>query len=125
MIRARDVGPDAAVWQAGHESLESEERAEALPGHDVYGPLSIVGVYGGMRDPLPMLQLFDKHLTIRMGQLNAQRWYDPLLPLVADPTDPLGVSDLVTHRVSLDQAPAAYDAFQHKSDGVVKVVFEP
>lgn len=89
------------------------------------GTLSIVGVYGGMRDPLPMLQLFDKHLTLRMGQLNAHRWFDPLMPLVVDAADPLGVADLVTHRVSLDQAPAAYDAFQHKSDGMVKAVFEP
>src|SRR5215217_2119452 len=48
------------------------------------GTLSISGVYGGMVDPLPMLQLFDKQLTVRMGQGNVKRWVDDLLPLVLD-----------------------------------------
>ena len=50
--------------------------------------ISISGVYGGAQDPLPMLQMFDKQLTIRMGQANVRRWIPELLPLVDDPGDP-------------------------------------
>ncbi len=88
------------------------------------GTLSISGVYGGMTDPLPMLRIFDKQLTIRMGQANVRRWVDDIMPLLTD-SDPLGVGDLATHKVPLDRAPWAYDAFQKKSDGVVKVLFTP
>jgi len=89
------------------------------------GTVSIVGVYGGAVDPLPMMQLFDKGLSLRMGQANVKRWIDDLLPLVSDPADPLGVLDLRTHRVPLEQAPAAYDMFQKKADGCIKVVLDP
>ena len=89
------------------------------------GTISISGVYGGMTDPLPMLQMFDKQLTLRMGQANVKRWIDALLPLVTDDADPLGVDDLATHRLPLDEAPSAYAMFQKKLDGAVKVVFAP
>jgi threonine dehydrogenase-like Zn-dependent dehydrogenase len=89
------------------------------------GTISISGVYGGMIDPLPMLQLFDKQLTLRMGQANVRRWTDDLLPLVSDGADPLGVGDLATHRVPLAEAPDAYATFQKKGDGMIKVVFAP
>jgi threonine dehydrogenase-like Zn-dependent dehydrogenase len=89
------------------------------------GTLSISGVYGGMVDPLPMLQMFDKQLTVRMGQGNVKRWVDDLLPLVSDDADPLAVTDLATDRVPLERAPDAYAAFQKKQDGTIKVVFEP
>lgn len=89
------------------------------------GTLSISGVYGGNADPLPMLQMFDKQLTLRMGQANVRRWTDDLLPLVSDERDPLGVTDLATHRIPLDEAPDAYAAFQHKRDGAIKVLFAP
>jgi len=89
------------------------------------GTLSISGVYGGAQDPLPMLQMFDKQLTIRMGQANVRRWIDDLLPLVQDDTDPLGVGDLTTHRVPLAEAPAAYETFQKKQDGAIKIVLQP
>jgi len=88
------------------------------------GTLSLSGVYGGTADPLPMLQMFDKQLTIRMGQANVRRWVDDILPLLTD-EDPLGVHDLVTHQVPLADAPAAYEMFQKKDDGAVKVVFKP
>jgi threonine dehydrogenase-like Zn-dependent dehydrogenase len=89
------------------------------------GTLSISGVYGGNLDPFPMLQVFDKQLTLRMGQANVLRWIDDLLPLVDDDADPLGVTDLTTHRLSLDAAPDAYATFQKKDDGAIKVVFAP
>ncbi|MEU6040021.1 zinc-dependent alcohol dehydrogenase [Actinomadura sp. NPDC047616] len=89
------------------------------------GTISIIGVYGGMTDPLPMLQMFDKGITVRMGQAHVKRWIDDLLPLVTDDADPLGVMDLATHHLPLEQAPQGYEIFQKKQDGAIKVVLHP
>ncbi len=89
------------------------------------GTVSISGVYGGEQDPLPMMELFDKQVQLRMGQCNVKRWIDDLLPLVQDPADPLGVLDLTTHRLPLTDAPAAYKMFQEKTDDCIKVVLAP
>jgi threonine dehydrogenase-like Zn-dependent dehydrogenase len=89
------------------------------------GTVSLSGVYGGVGDPLPMLNLFDKQVTIRMGQCNVQRWIPELWPLVEDPADPLGVTDLATHHGTLDDAPELYRTFRDKEDGCVKVVLHP
>jgi threonine dehydrogenase-like Zn-dependent dehydrogenase len=88
------------------------------------GTVSISGVYGGMTDPLPLLQIFDKQLQLRMGQANVWRWVPEILPLLID-GDPLGVDGFATHHVPLGQAPEAYSMFQKKEDGAVKVVFNP
>ncbi|MER7704019.1 alcohol dehydrogenase catalytic domain-containing protein [Kitasatospora sp. NPDC097605] len=88
------------------------------------GTISLSGVYGGMTDPLPMLTMFDKQLRLRMGQANVLRWTEDLLPLLGD-GDPLGVDGFATHHLPLAEAPAAYDLFQRKQDGVVKVLFRP
>jgi len=88
------------------------------------GTISIVGVYGGMTDPLPMMTLFDKQVTLRMGQANVRRWVDDILPLLTD-DDVLGVDEFATHRLPLDAAPDAYRMFQQKQDGAVKVLFRP
>jgi threonine dehydrogenase-like Zn-dependent dehydrogenase len=89
------------------------------------GTLSISGVYGGMVDPLPMMQLFDKGLQIRMGQAHVRRWTDEILPLLEGDEDPLGVDDLTTHQLPLAEAPSAYEMFQKKEDGAIKVVLKP
>jgi threonine dehydrogenase-like Zn-dependent dehydrogenase len=89
------------------------------------GTVSISGVYGGMMDPIPMMQLFDKGLQLRMGQAHVRRWVDDIVPLLLDDADPLGVEDLTTHRLPLDEAPAAYEMFQRKDDGAIKVILEP
>ena len=88
------------------------------------GTVSLIGVYGGAADPLPMLTMFDKQLQLRMGQANVRRWVDDILPLLTD-DDPLGVDSFATHRLPLDAAPDAYEMFQGKRDGTVKVVFQP
>ncbi|MET7474403.1 zinc-dependent alcohol dehydrogenase [Streptomyces sp. NPDC005648] len=88
------------------------------------GTLSLTGVYGGMADPLPLLTMFDKQIQIRMGQANVRRWSDEILPYLTD-EDPLGVDDFATHRVSLAKAPRAYEMFQKKRDGAVKVLMQP
>jgi threonine dehydrogenase-like Zn-dependent dehydrogenase len=89
------------------------------------GTLSVVGVYGGAATPMPMMDLFDKQVQIRMGQANVRRWLEEIMPLVADDADPLGTEDFVTHSLPLDEAPAAYELFQQKRDGAIKVVFKP
>ena len=89
------------------------------------GTISLSGVYGGMKDPMPMLTLFDKQVQMRMGQCNVQHWTDDLLPLVDDPSDPLGVLDLKTHTAPLADGPEMYEKFQKKQDGCIKVVLKP
>jgi threonine dehydrogenase-like Zn-dependent dehydrogenase len=89
------------------------------------GTLSISGVYGGQIDPIPMMQLFDKGVQVRMGQAHVKRWIDDIVPLLEQDGDPLGVDDLATHRLPLEQAPEAYEMFQKKQDGAIKVVLEP
>ncbi|MEU6283746.1 zinc-dependent alcohol dehydrogenase [Streptomyces sp. NPDC047028] len=88
------------------------------------GTISLSGVYGGMADPMPMLTLFDKQIQMRMGQANVRRWTDDIIPLLTD-EDPLGVDDFATHRVPLAEAPHAYEMFQRKQDGAVKVLMQP
>ena len=88
------------------------------------GTISLIGVYGGMADPLPMLTLFDKQIQLRMGQANVRRWADRILPLLGD-DDPLGVDEFATHRLPLADGPAAYEMFQKKQDGAVKVLLNP
>jgi len=105
-----------------------DRMAALLSGIDIVrrgGTLSISGVYGGAADPLPMLKMFDKQLTIRMGQANVRRWVNQLLPLVLDDADPIGVLDLTTHQVPLADGPAMYEKFQKKQDGAIKVVLKP
>ncbi|HWS38131.1 MAG TPA: zinc-dependent alcohol dehydrogenase [Actinoplanes sp.] len=89
------------------------------------GTISIVGVYGGNADPFPMMDLFDKGVTLRMGQAHVKRWAGEILPLLTGSDDPLGVDDLVTHTLPLEEAPGAYDMFKKKDDGCIKVVLKP
>ena len=88
------------------------------------GTISLSGVYGGMADPMPMMDLFDKQIQLRMGQANVRRWIDDILPLLQD-GDPLAVQDLATHKLPLDQAPHAYEIFQKKQDGAIKILLTP
>ena len=89
------------------------------------GTISLSGVYGGQLDPMPMMDLFDKQIQLRMGQANVRSWIDDLMPLVCDDADPLGVEDLATHKVPLDEAPHAYEIFQKKQDGAIKILLQP
>jgi threonine dehydrogenase-like Zn-dependent dehydrogenase len=88
------------------------------------GTISVIGVYGGKSDPLPMLTLFDKQVQLRMGQANVRRWVPEIMPLLLD-GDPLGVDDFASHHLPLDEGPDAYAKFQKKEDGYVKVLLHP
>src|SRR4051812_38368885 len=89
------------------------------------GTVSISGVYGGAVSPMPLLQMFDKQIQLRMGQANVRRWIDDILPLLNGEDDPLGVDEFATHRVPLEDAPHAYEIFQKKQDGAFKVLLKP
>jgi threonine dehydrogenase-like Zn-dependent dehydrogenase len=89
------------------------------------GTLSIVGVYGGAVDPIPMFDLFDKGVQVRMGQAHVKRWVPEILPLLEKDEDVLGTEDFATHHLPLDEAPEAYSMFQAKRDGAIKVVLQP
>ena len=89
------------------------------------GTVSISGVYGGEVDPMPMMEMFDRGLQLRMGQCHVRRWTDDIIPVALADGDPLGLESLATHRLPLDDAPRAYALFQAKSDGCFKVVLKP
>jgi len=119
--------PDAIarpmIEKAGIDRLSALHAAVELVQRG--GTVSVSGVYGGAIDPMPMIQMFDKQINLRMGQANVKRWTDDLIPLVSDDADPLGVETFATHRVPLDQAPHAYEIFQKKQDGAFKVLLQP
>jgi threonine dehydrogenase-like Zn-dependent dehydrogenase len=118
--------PDAVASRlmktAGVDSLSALHLAIDLVRRG--GTISLSGVYGAMTDPMPMMTLFDKQIQLRMGQANVRRWIDDILPLLTD-EDPLGVDDFATHRLPLEQAPEAYETFQKKQDGAIKVLLNP
>jgi threonine dehydrogenase-like Zn-dependent dehydrogenase len=89
------------------------------------GTVSVSGVYGGEVDPMPLMEMFDRGIQLRMGQCHVRRWTDEIIPLLSGDDDPLGVEDLRTHRMPLTQAPQAYEMFQKKADGAVKVMLQP
>jgi threonine dehydrogenase-like Zn-dependent dehydrogenase len=127
MIKAVGLLPDAAarklMMTAGFDRLAALHGA--IDAVRRGGTVSLSGVYGGATDPMPMMQMFDKQLQLRMGQANVRRWTDDLLPLVVDDSDPLGTETFATHRLPLTDAPEAYAKFRAKEDGMVKVVFTP
>jgi threonine dehydrogenase-like Zn-dependent dehydrogenase len=89
------------------------------------GTVSISGVYGGMADPMPMMQLFDKGVQVRMGQAHVKRWIPEIMPLLEDESDPLGVEDFASHHLPIEEAPGAYESFQKKEDGAIKIILQP
>jgi len=88
------------------------------------GTLSISGVYAGPIQAFPLGDLFDMQIQVRMGQANVRRWVDDIMPLLTD-EDPLGVEDLKTHEMPLEDAPLGYEIFQKKQDGAIKCVLKP
>jgi threonine dehydrogenase-like Zn-dependent dehydrogenase len=87
------------------------------------GTVSIIGVYGGFADKFPLGSIMNRSLTLKTGQTHVQRYMRPLLERVErGEIDP---SFVVTHRLSLDEAPRAYEMFRSKDDECVKVVLKP
>lgn len=85
--------------------------------------MSVLGVYGGLLDKIPLGAAFAKGLTIKMGQTHVMNYLRPLLDRIErgeiDPTF------VITHRLPLDEAPRAYRMFRNKQSECVKVVLKP
>lgn len=87
------------------------------------GTISIVGVYTGLVDKIPLGLAMNKGLTWRMAQAHVPRWTDDLLRRIeAEEIDP---SFVITHRAPLEQGPEMYRLFRNKQDSCVKVVLHP
>jgi threonine dehydrogenase-like Zn-dependent dehydrogenase len=88
-----------------------------------FGTVSIVGVYGGLVDKVPMGSAINRGLTLRMGQTPVQRYLPRLLSLIEDGRfDP---SFVITHTAPLSDGPDLYQTFNDKKDGCIKVVLKP
>jgi threonine dehydrogenase-like Zn-dependent dehydrogenase len=112
----------AVMRNAGVDRLAALHTAIALVRRG--GTISLSGVYGGAADPMNLMVMFDKQIQLRMGQANVKRWIPDIMPLLTD-DDPLGVDTFATHHLPLSDAPKAYEGFQKKTDGMVKVVLKP
>ncbi|MFY0409363.1 zinc-dependent alcohol dehydrogenase [Solicola sp. PLA-1-18] len=89
------------------------------------GTVSVSGVYGGEVDPMPLMEMFDRGISMRMGQCHVKRWTDDIVDVLSQDADVLGTESLATHHWPLEQAAEAYEMFQKKQDGCVKVVLQP
>ncbi|MGB5963170.1 MAG: zinc-dependent alcohol dehydrogenase [Coleofasciculaceae cyanobacterium] len=87
------------------------------------GHVSLAGVYGGFLDKVPMGSAFNKGLTFKMGQTHVHRYLQPLLERIQNgEIDP---SFVITHKMSLEEAPKGYEIFKNKKDDCIKVVLKP
>lgn len=89
------------------------------------GTVSIIGVYGGAIDPMPMMEMFDKGIQLRMGQCHVKRWIDEIMPHLLDDSDPLGTADMASHYLPVQDAAHGYEIFQKKAEGCTKVILQP
>jgi len=136
-------GPDACIDAVGMEAhvpgpLYAYDRAkqmmrvetdrpfalrEAIMACRNGGTVSVIGVYGGFVDKFPMASVMNRSLTIRSGQAHVHRYMRPLLERIEKgEIDP---SFVITHRMSLRQAPEGYQMFRDKEDACLKVVLTP
>jgi threonine dehydrogenase-like Zn-dependent dehydrogenase len=126
-IKAVGLLPDAAakplIDKVGIDRLDA--LTTAIKAVRRGGTVSVSGVYGGEVDPMPLMEMFDRGITMRLGQCHVKRWVDEIVPVVMQDGDVLGLETLATHRPSLEEAPAAYEMFQQKADGCIKVVLKP
>jgi threonine dehydrogenase-like Zn-dependent dehydrogenase len=118
---------DAALDRLKTTLFLSTDRAHALR-QAIYccrkgGTLSVPGVYIGFPDKIPFGAIMNKGLTVKTGQTHVMKYLQPLVERIQKKEiDPRFV---ITHQLPLDQAPYAYEIFQKKQDGCVKVVLKP
>ena len=126
-MEAHGVAIDAVYDRAKQALMLETDRPHALR-QAIHacrkgGTVSIPGVYGGLLDKFPLGAAFAKGLTFRMGQTHVQRYMRPLLDRIErGEIDP---SFIITHRVSLDEAPDAYSTFAARKEDSVKFVLKP
>lgn len=137
------MGPDSCIDAVGMEAhsadlqgfydkvktalmLETDRPGvlrQAILGVRKGGTLSIPGVYGGLLDKVPFGAAFGKGITMKMGQTNMHKYMKPLLEKIEQgKIDP---SRIISHRISLDEAPAMYKVWRDKKVPVTKIVIDP
>jgi threonine dehydrogenase-like Zn-dependent dehydrogenase len=137
------VGPDACIDAVGLEAhmgnmqgfydtvkvalmLETDRAGvlrQAIQAVRKGGTLSIPGVYGGLLDKVPFGAAFGKGITMKMGQTNMHNYMKPLLERIEKgQIDP---SYIISHRITLDEAPELYKVWRDKEDKVTKIVIDP
>jgi threonine dehydrogenase-like Zn-dependent dehydrogenase len=126
-MEAHAPGVRGAYDRAKHAAMLETDRAnvlrQAILNCRSGGTVSVAGVYGGFVDKFPIGAVVNRALTIKSGQTHVQRYMKPLLERIQHgDIDP---SFVVTHRMSLDEAPKAYDMFLNKQDDCMKVVLKP
>lgn len=88
-----------------------------------FGTIQLTGVYGALYNMFPLGHMFERNLTVKMGQAPAIHYMPKLFDMIVkgefDPTE------IVTHRVPLEEASDAYKIFNNKEDGCIKVVLKP
>nr|MBA3714960.1 glutathione-dependent formaldehyde dehydrogenase [Pyrinomonadaceae bacterium] len=87
------------------------------------GTVSVPGVYGGFIDKIPFGAVVNKALTVKSGQTHVHRYLKPLLNLIQE--DKIDPSFIITHRMTLDEAPNGYETFKHRVDNCIKIVLKP
>ena len=137
------IGPDACIDAVGMEAhtpgiigaydrvkqamlLESDRPhvlRQAIMACRKGGTVSVPGVYGGFDDKIPLGSFVNKALTLKTGQTHVQRYMKPLLERIEKgEIDP---SFVITHRMSLDDAPKGFEMFGNKQDDCIKIVLKP
>ena len=137
------IGPDGCIDAVGLEShfsdlqgvydtvktalmLETDRPGvlrQAIQAVRKGGTLSIPGVYGGMLDKVPFGAAFGKGITMKMGQTHMHRYMKPLLERIENgQIDP---SFIISHRITLDDAPEMYKVWRDKKERVTKIVIDP
>jgi threonine dehydrogenase-like Zn-dependent dehydrogenase len=126
-MEAHFHGPTYAYDRVKQALRQETERGfalrEAIMSCRNGGIVSIMGVYGGLMDKFPIGALMNRGLTIKTGQCHVHRYLRPLLERIQNgEIDP---SFVITHTMSLSDAPEGYELFKHKRDDCLKVVLKP
>ncbi|WP_139491223.1 zinc-dependent alcohol dehydrogenase [Brevibacillus dissolubilis] len=87
------------------------------------GTIQLVGVYGARYNAFPLGDLFARNITVKMGQAPVIHYIPELYQMIKE--EKFDPTDIITHRLPLAQAQHAYDIFDEKTDGCIKVVLKP
>lgn len=118
---APEQNPDGALWKPG--DAPSQALQWAVESLAKAGTLSIIGVYGDQSRTFPIGAAMNKNLTIQMGNCNHRKYIPMLLPLIQSGTfDP---SRILTQAEPLDNVIEAYERFDQREEGWVKVMLQP
>jgi len=88
-----------------------------------FGTIQITGVYGSKYNQFPLGHLFERNISLKMGQAPVIH----LMPLLYDKImagefDP---REIITHKLPLEEASKAYQIFNDREDECIKVILKP